>query len=50
VYPVYAALAEAWTVRGRPPLSADEVLELQEAARFAGAEEEEVPEPSHDAS
>jgi hypothetical protein len=40
VYPVYAALAETWSERGRPPLSADEVLEMQEAARFAASEDE----------
>ncbi len=40
VYPSYAALAEAWQERGRPPLSAEEVLELDESVRLLAADEE----------
>jgi hypothetical protein len=40
VYPLYAALAEVWLERGRPALSTEEIVEVQEAVRFAAAEEE----------
>ncbi len=43
VYPVYAALAEAWLERGRPTLSADEALEWQEAVRLTAPENEATP-------
>jgi len=40
VYPLYAELARVWQEQGRPPLSGEEVAELQESVRLSLTNEE----------
>jgi hypothetical protein len=40
VYPPYAALAQVWTDQVRPPLTVDEVVDIQDGLRLAEAEDE----------